>query len=103
MVIYRGDRKTSSHPGRDGNIVGKNLATLGGLPYPFMFEENLTNTGIAPSLGGDEIPKADMDVDIFMKSKVDHYQPAVGRMTITNQVVERRTMPFHLFYHNPAC
>ena len=66
-----------------------------------MFEENLTNTGIAPSLGGDEIPKADVDVDIFMNSKVGHYQPAVGRMTITNQLVERRTMSFSFVLSQP--
>ena len=35
---------------------------------------------------GVEIHKA--DVDIVMNSKLDHYQPAVGRMTITNQVEE---------------
>ena len=35
---------------------------------------------------GVEIHKA--DVDIVMNSKLDHYQPAVGRMTIINQVEE---------------
>ena len=33
---------------------------------------------------GVEIHKA--NVDLLMNSKLDHYQPAVGRMVITNQV-----------------